>query len=54
MSIPETGEEAYLRYWAERGADPTPVPGIRARRPRNSVITRVEEYAILKYEADEG
>ena len=51
--LPEEGEEAYLvLYWAERDTDPVPVPGDDSDMHR-IVPSRVEEYAILKYEAEQ-
>jgi len=50
--FPENGEKAYLvLYWAERETDPVPVPGC-GNEGDQSVPSQVEEYAILKYEAD--
>jgi hypothetical protein len=53
-SFPEEGEEAYLVvYWAERDTDPVPISG--GESDMNQVVpSRVEEYAILKYEPDQG
>lgn len=53
-SFPEEGEEAYLvLYWAERDTDPVPISG--GESDMNQMVpSRVEEYAILKYEADQG
>ena len=51
--FPENGDEAYLvLYWAERETDPIPVPGGGSEGDQ-TVPSRVEEYAILKYEADQ-
>jgi len=51
--FPETGTEAYLvLYWAERETDPIPVPG-SGSEDSQTVPSRVEEYAILKYEVDQ-
>ena len=52
--FPEEVDEAYLvLYWAERDTDPVPISG--AESDMNQVVpSRVEEYAILKYEADQG
>jgi len=51
---PEKSEMAYLvLYWAERGTDS--VPGLIHEIDTGKTIdSSVEEYAILKYEADEG
>jgi hypothetical protein len=52
--FPENGEEAYLvLYWAERDTDPVPVPG-KETEEGQTVASQVEEYAILKYEADQN
>jgi hypothetical protein len=52
--FPEEGEEAYLvLYWAERDTDPVPISGAESDMDQ-IVPSRVEEYAILKYEADQG
>jgi hypothetical protein len=51
--FPENGKEAYLvLYWAEQETDPIPVPGDESEDSK-TVPSRVEEYAILKYEANE-
>lgn len=52
--LPEEGEEAYLvLYWAERDTDPVPISS--ADSDTNQIVSsRVEEYAILKYEADQS
>jgi hypothetical protein len=52
-SCPDTGTEAYLvLYWAERETDPVPMPG-SGSEDSQTVPSRVEEYAIFKYEADQ-
>jgi hypothetical protein len=55
--FPEEGEEgkiAYLvLYWAERDTDPVPMPGAEGEE-NATVPSHVEEYAILKYEADQS
>lgn len=52
--LPDDGETAYLvLYWAERGIDPVPVPGSESEGDQ-TVPSRVEEYAVLKYESEEG
>jgi hypothetical protein len=50
--FPEDGEEAYLvLHWAERDTDPVAISGDGT--DMNQIVpSRVEEYAILKYEAD--
>jgi hypothetical protein len=50
--FPEEGDEAYLVLtWAERETDPVPISG--AESDMDQVVpSRVEEYAILKYDAD--
>jgi hypothetical protein len=52
--FPEEGDEAYLVLtWAERGTDPVPISS--AESDIDQVVpSRVEEYAILTYEADQG
>jgi hypothetical protein len=51
--FPEEGEEAYLvLYWAERDTDPVPISSGESDMDQ-IVPSRVEEYAILKYEADQ-
>jgi hypothetical protein len=50
--LPEEGDVAYLMlHWAERETDPVPVPGSDGDGEQ-IVASRVEEYAILKYETD--
>jgi hypothetical protein len=50
--FPEAGDTAYLvLYWAERETDPVPVPSAEGDQMMPS---RVEEYAILRYEPEEG
>jgi hypothetical protein len=52
--FPEEGEEAYLVLsWAERDTDPVPISDGESDIDQ-IVPSRVEEYAILKYEADQG
>ena len=49
-AFPEQSDAAYLLlYWAERDADPVPAPGDE-NDGSQTVSSRVEEYAILKYE----
>ena len=51
--FPEEVDEAYLvLYWAERDTDPVPISG-GASDIDQVVPSRVEEYAILKYEANQ-
>ena len=51
--FPEKCEMAYLvLYWAERGTDPVPVL-IDEIDTGQTMDSRVEEYAILKYESEE-
>ncbi|HXQ39028.1 MAG TPA: hypothetical protein VN843_33825, partial [Anaerolineales bacterium] len=51
--LPDDGEVAYLvLYWAERGIDPVPVLG-STNEDNQTVASRVEEYAMLKYESEE-
>jgi hypothetical protein len=51
--FPEKGETAYLvLYWAERETDPVPLPG-SGDEGDQTIPSRVEEYAILKYELDQ-
>jgi hypothetical protein len=53
-SFPETGEEAWLvLYWAKQETDPIPVAGSGSEDSPTGP-SRVEEYAILKYEADQS
>jgi hypothetical protein len=52
--FPEEGKVAYLvLYWAERDTDPVPAPGGEGNESQ-TVPSQVEEYAILKYEADQS
>ena len=52
--FPEEGKVAYLvLYWAVRDTDPVPAP-IGEGDESQTVPSRVEEYAILKYEADQS
>jgi hypothetical protein len=52
--LPEEREEAYLvLYWAERATDPVPLSG--GEGDMNQIgFSRVEEYVILKYEAEQA
>ena len=50
--VPQDGERTYLvAYWAERETDFVPLPGAQGAGGQ-TVASRLEEYAILKYEAD--
>ncbi len=50
--LPSEGDTAYLTlYWAERDTDFVPLPGSKVDG-QHTVASSVEEYAILKYEAD--
>jgi hypothetical protein len=52
--LPDDGDTVYLvLYWAERGTDPVPVLGSESEA-NQTVPSRVEEYAILKYELEEN
>jgi hypothetical protein len=52
--LPKEGEILYLvLHWAERETDPVPTPG--GETEGNQLVpSRVEEYAVLKYESEEG
>jgi len=51
--LPEKCEMAYLAlYWAEREIDPVPVLSNESETGQ-TMASRVEEYAILKYESEE-
>jgi hypothetical protein len=53
-AFPEQDKLAYLvLYWAERETDPVPAPGAEGEGDQ-TVPSRVEEYALLKYESQEG
>jgi hypothetical protein len=50
--LPQRSEIAYLvLYWAERETDPVPVL-INGNETGQTLASRVEEYAILKYEVE--
>jgi hypothetical protein len=52
--FPEKGEMAYLVLsWAERETDPVPLPGSGGEGDQ-TVPSRVEEYAVLKYQPDQS
>jgi hypothetical protein len=52
--FPDNGDIAYLvLYWEERETDPVPVPG-SGNEADQMMPSRVEEYAVLKYEPEEG
>jgi hypothetical protein len=52
--LPDEGDTAYLvLYWAERGTDPVPLLG-STNEDNHTVASRVEEYAMLKYEPEES
>lgn len=54
IPFPENGEEVYLvLYWAERDTDAVPVLG-KETEEGQTVSSRVEEYAILRYEEGRG